>query len=139
MPRSTQAGDADELHLYATNEGDLYRDYTVPVQRALALQKRQDAYTRDGAIARFLPMVDVAAARWNREFGDDPDARRTFSAAVRREVADEMARRFETEYDLGNMDHRVPPPAPRLEQDIRRVSGVAPRGATRARRRGRAR
>jgi hypothetical protein len=133
----TQHGDADELHLYATNEGDLYRDYTVPIQRALAKRKRSGTYAREAALALFQPMVDKAAERWNREFGGDPDARRVFSPAVRREVADEMADHFEREYALRPDDFSsARPQAPtksEIERDVARVArGDAP--ATPARR-----
>ena len=96
---------ADELHLYATNEGDLYRDYTIPVQRRMVAMKDHGTYTRAAAVQAFPPMVEKAAQRWNREFGRDPDARRRFTAADKREAAEEMARRFEVEHDLGGMSH----------------------------------
>jgi len=121
-------GNANELLLYATNLGDLYREYTQPIQRALVSQKRHGAYRRSDAIARFLPMVSKAAARWNREFGSDPDSRRTFSSAVQREVAGEMVDRFEVEYGLGNMDYLVDaseleavPSSKQIERDVQHV------------------
>jgi hypothetical protein len=119
--------------------GDAYEEYVLPIWGRLDQMKRQGSYTRDTAIALFRPVVDIAAARWNREFRD-PDARRRFPPDVRQEVAKDFAGYFEAEY-------RIRPEVPRpsadvaagstLERDIQRVSGVrsSPRTARRARRR----
>lgn len=93
--------DAEELELYAVNDGLLYRTYRGPLERTLAVLKDQGRYVRSNALDRFALFASRAASQYVREFGGPRVA-----AKVVKQAADGMLRRFEDEYDAAHVSGR---------------------------------
>lgn len=92
----------NELCLYITNDGDLYRQFTRPLQKQLAAAKKAGTYDRAEALKRFHDLARVGATKYKREFRYDT-APQTTSANSIRACAKDMLEYFEIEHGLGNM------------------------------------
>lgn len=93
----------DELYLYVTNDGDIYREYIKPAIREMVIAKRRGGYSREGGIELFMPAVTAGANKFQREI-----ERRPFSQAERRSTATAMRNYHETEFMLGNYKDVAP-------------------------------
>ncbi len=87
------------LYLFVTNDGDIYRTMTSPLQRGLALKWRAGIYSHEGAVRGFLKIANDGARKYNKEFPES----RAFSVNERMRTAESMANYFEAEYRLGNI------------------------------------
>lgn len=94
----------DELYLYVTNDGDLYRRLTRPLQLKLSEARANGTYQRPHALEKFRKIVDEGAAKYRGEFGSAP-----FSSADRKSAAQALLDHFEIEDDLGAI---ADPPRP---------------------------
>ena len=86
----TPSTEARELTLYATNTGDLYRAYIIPVVRNLAKKYNKGIFNADRAIDAFYPIATTAAQMYCKEFARVEDAPRIFSVTDRFTTAADM-------------------------------------------------
>lgn len=100
---------ATELKLYIDNDADLYRRQRTPIDKNLVTKKARGQYKHDLAVKLFGYLVESGAKKYAKEFGTpDQPWHRMFDASTRRLVAEELARDFEAEANLGNYDHLLP-------------------------------
>jgi hypothetical protein len=83
--------DAKELVLYIDNDGDLYRQRTVPIMESLKRKLRGGTYDPAKAPALWKYLVDVGAKKYAKEFATSDW---NFTPEVRRETAGVMAEKF---------------------------------------------
>jgi hypothetical protein len=60
--------EASELAIYATNDGQLYRQRAQPIIKNLALKMRRGTYNADLALKLWLYLADDAAKKYRAEF-----------------------------------------------------------------------
>lgn len=83
---------ARELFLYATNDGDTYRERVQPVIANLAEHLASRRYDADRARGSWYRVADYAARRYGREFGQgERDGLRMFPPATRRAIVNWLA------------------------------------------------
>ena len=81
-----------ELHLYASNHGDLYRQRISPIINNLAKKHAKGTYDHEKAKKLWKYAADDAAQRYTKEHGGHGHASYgAFSPADRKEVASRMA------------------------------------------------
>lgn len=88
-----------ELELFATNDGDLYKQQFVPIVKNLENKRNKGTYDRDKGRVAFLNFVENAARKYDKEFGG---GRSVFSKADKLAVAGNLERDYRQESDLGN-------------------------------------
>lgn len=87
---------ADELALCTENDGDLYRQMTLPVIDNLKKKMAKGIYDEQLALKAWLNVVTAEARKYVREFGSPGDTiDRMFNLATREEAAKEVARYYE--------------------------------------------
>lgn len=79
---------ADELALYIDNDGQIYRNHTIPVVKNLARKKARGIYDKDLAIKAFEYVAKAGADKYKKAFGD------TFNPATRHEAAKQLLDRY---------------------------------------------
>ena len=100
---------ADELELFIVNDADLYRQQHVPILKNLATKKVRSQYEHDLAVKMFGYLVESGAKKYADEHGSPGQPwHKLFDVPTRRLVAENLARDFETEFELGNYDHLLP-------------------------------
>lgn len=116
---------AEELYMYATNDGDLYRQMLRPIQKNLINKKASGVYNKDLALKAFIKFMQFAAQKYTQEFGSAGDKWYIyFPVEVRRAAAVKALEYFETEAGLGNYDnylfkkYQKKPEAPKAETPI---------------------
>jgi hypothetical protein len=96
---------ASELRLYIDNDGDLYRQQTVPIYKNLINKKARGIYDSNLAVKLFMYLVDAGAKKYDKEFGSGGgEWNKVFPKSTRLAVARELVQHFETEAELGNYD-----------------------------------
>lgn len=90
---------ARELELYATNDGDLYRQKFIPIAKNLIRKIKKGQYNHRMGWKAWMYMVDEAAKKYKREFGD------TFDKPTREKAAKEISYSFMREQRLGNYNN----------------------------------
>jgi len=93
-----------ELRDHTLNEGKLY-PLRQQIEKNLATKKARGVYKRDLAAKAFAPFVEAGAKNYAKEFGGNWYQ---FDVPTRRAVAQDLVKRFETEYRLGNYDYLLP-------------------------------
>lgn len=93
---------ATELSLYIDNDGDLYRQMTVPILKNLANKKAQGKYNHALAIKAFMYLADAGAKKYAKEFDSAGNWYRIFNVPTRKEVAKDAAHAFEAEWKAGS-------------------------------------
>jgi len=86
----------EELKLYIDNDGDIYKNNSVPVYTNLEKKKNKGTYEEDKAEVSFKRIADVGATKYGKEFGND-DGKQIFSVDDRKEVAKRLRKDFEVE------------------------------------------
>lgn len=86
---------AGELHLYITNDGQLYRQQHEPIIKNLLKKIKRGVYDSDRAVEAFAHLAYSGAKKYIKEFGGDIS---TFSKATRLAVARALRDEFEDEY-----------------------------------------
>lgn len=87
---------ADELALCTENDGNLYRQMTLPVIDNLKKKMAKGVYDEQLALKAWLNVVTAEARKYVREFGSPGDTiDRMFNLATREEAAKEVARYYE--------------------------------------------
>ena len=59
-----------ELSLYAADNSKIYENHIVPVIEILAKRIAVGVYTPENAVSAFMPVVNLAALKYEFEFGD---------------------------------------------------------------------
>lgn len=80
-----------ELFLYATNDGDLYRQMVIPIIENLKKKASKGIYDREKAIDAWYRVATEASNHYFRDFGYK------FNVADRFTVACDMAKYYEDE------------------------------------------
>lgn len=100
---------ARELYLYITNDGDLYKQMTEPIQKMLMKKIKKGIFDYDRSVKAWMNLADHAAHRYIAEFGSPGDnIQNTFSKATRWETAKELAQEFKSMFDSGELDYLLP-------------------------------
>ena len=87
---------ANELALCTENDGNLYRQMTLPVIDNLKKKIAKGVYDEQLALKAWLNVVTAEARKYVREFGSPGDTiDRMFNLATREEAAKEVARYYE--------------------------------------------
>jgi hypothetical protein len=102
LKESLGGDDAQELMLYAENDGDLYRQRYQPIVKNLLAKKKRGVYDFAKSIQLWMYFVNAAAQKYNKEFGT-PDVpwNKVFDKQTRLEVAKHFAEQFEQEEGQG--------------------------------------
>jgi hypothetical protein len=98
--------DARELELYISNDADLHRQQYTPILKNLSTKKVRSLYKHDLAVKLFGYLVEAGAKKYAKEFGGT--WHQMFPVPTRKAVAEELAKSFEAEFELGNYDHLLP-------------------------------
>lgn len=96
------ASPEEELYLYTTNNGTLYKKRFGIVLDTLLKRVSNRTYKKEAAVKLWLPYVRESAGMYVREFGSDWSKK--FSQSVLLAVAKELESYIKTEIDLGNYD-----------------------------------
>lgn len=96
--------EAAELKLYIDNDGDLYRQRTVPIMKNLMKKMKNGTFDPSLAVQGFMYLVDAGAQAYNREFGSDTKWHQMFPKETRQQVAQWLVDDFVAEAELGNYD-----------------------------------
>jgi len=86
---------AEELFLYITNEGNLYRQMTEPMLKNLALKKHKGTYNHTMALKSWANLADAGAKLYDREFGSGTGSLRMFDKSTRMLTADKLQDYYE--------------------------------------------
>ena len=90
-----------ELQLFIENDGDLYRQQQEPIMKNLDRKRKNGTYSQKGAEVAYLDLVENGSRKYNKEYGSSSY---TFSKADKVQVAKEMARENEREYEISRRD-----------------------------------
>ena len=95
--------EAHELVLFGENDGDLYNQRTVPIQKNLTKKWDKGVYDHDLAVKLWKYWADDAAMRYAKMHGS-PNIKwsNMFSVADRMQAAEYMADNWEEELEAGN-------------------------------------
>jgi hypothetical protein len=105
-----------ELKLFTENDGDIYRQQTVPILRNLRTKQAQGRYDHDRAVDLFMYLAEAGARKYAREHGGgEHEWHLIFPIDVRRQASAEWRDEFETESSLGNYDNATFLPKKYLE------------------------
>ena len=91
-----------ELFLYATNDGQLYRQMITPVINSLRKKAEKGTYNSDKAVDAYYRIACEASKRYNKDFGYSFSVQDRFSCAVDME---EYYRDDEVFYGLEGVDN----------------------------------
>lgn len=80
-----------ELFLYATNDGNLYRQMATPIINNLRKKAQKGVYDREKAVDAWYSVATEASNKYNRDFGYSFSVTDRFTAAV------DMAEYYEEE------------------------------------------
>jgi len=94
--------EAHELVLFGENDGDLYRQRTVPIQKNLSKKFAKGVYDPELAQKLWMYWATDAAKRYAQQHSTGNDWNRIFSVAVRKEVAQYMEEYWREELEAGN-------------------------------------
>lgn len=108
-PAVADSSAARELAMFVENDADLYRQQETPINKNLATKKAKGIYHHEGAVKLFGHLMESGAKKYVKEMGSPGDQwHEMFNTATRKEAAEDFAKHFETEYNLGNYDHLLP-------------------------------
>ena len=100
--KEDESDEARELILYGENDGNLYRQRTVPIIKNLSKKFAKGVYDSELAKKLWMYWATDAAKRYAREHSTGDDWNRIFSVAVRKEVAEYMEDYWRQELEAGN-------------------------------------
>jgi len=93
---------AQDLFLYISSDRDLHSQNIIPIRKNLVNKMEKGIFDFEKSVKLWMHLVDAGAKKYNVEFG--PDDAKVFDRATRLAVAEELAKEFVTEYELGNYD-----------------------------------
>jgi hypothetical protein len=96
--------EARELLLFIENDGDLYRQRIVPIQKNLKRKMDKGIYEPEKAIKLWMYLVQDGAKKYQKEFGNNKRFGSMFSKQDKEQVAKELAEQYEQEVDYGKPD-----------------------------------
>jgi len=103
---SKMSTDARELEVFIDNEGDLYRQMTVPIQKNLINKKASRKYSKVKALKAWENLATEGAKRYCKQFCSRGTVwHHIFPVDVRREVAASLRDRFDEDAAAGEFDH----------------------------------
>ena len=70
-----------ELFLYATNDGNLYRQMVTPIINNLRKKAQRGEYNSDKAVDAWYPVATAASAKYNKDYGYSFTVQERFTAA----------------------------------------------------------
>ena len=91
----------EQLKLFIENDGDLYRQRTVPIWKNLQKKKLKKTYNPQLAIKLFRILVNEGAKKYIKLNWDERYS--PFSPSDKLAVAKEFEKEFSEEYALGNI------------------------------------
>jgi hypothetical protein len=93
--------EVNELVLFATNDGDLYRQKTTPIIKNLAKKKVKGVYAPEKALVLWGYLADNAAQKYTRMHCEPKPATSygPFTAVMRREAAKALATYYADELE----------------------------------------
>lgn len=106
QPPDSQA--AEELHLYITNDGDLYRQQRHPIEKNLTAKMASGKYNAALAEKLWLYLADNGAKKYARDFATAGEWNRMFSVPTRKLTAQLLNADFVSEYQSGNFSEYIP-------------------------------
>jgi len=100
--------DADELELYITNDGDLYRQQYEPILKNLTAKKARGVYNSELAVKLFMYLVVNGAKKYVKEMSSSLPWNKMFSIPTRLEVAKRLRDNFERDFEDEQYTNFVP-------------------------------
>lgn len=89
----TSTDDVDELYLYISNDGQLYRQHTTPIINNLKKKYAKGQYDPDLAVKAFMYLVDAGVRKYDKEFGSG-QGKLFLDKATRTEIAKALLDRY---------------------------------------------
>lgn len=71
-----------ELFLYATNDGNLYRQMITPIINNLRKKAQRGVYNSKKAVDAWYPVATAASEKYNKDYGYTFTVQERFTAAV---------------------------------------------------------
>ena len=96
-----------ELHLYAENNGELYRQRRIPIEKNLLQKVKKGTYDSALAAKLWLYYVDDAAKRYAKDFDHEKNWSKLFPKTLRMELAKDFAKEFEVALKAGEFDAQL--------------------------------
>ena len=90
----TSTDDVNELVLYITNDGDLYRRRTLPIISNLAKKMKHGAYDPELAVKAWQYLADDGVRKYDKEFGSG-QGKLFLNKTTRTEIAKELRDHYE--------------------------------------------
>lgn len=91
---------AQELTLFAENDGDLYRQMRRPIELNLLKKYTKKTYSSALAVKAWTHFADTAAKKYAKEFASPREWNIIFTPATRKLAAEFMATAWEREMPL---------------------------------------
>jgi hypothetical protein len=100
-----QSVEARELQLYIENDGELYTQRQVPIQKNLSRKFKNGTYDSEKAVKLWMYLVEDGARKYKKDFGSDGDY--IFTKEHKLEVAKAMRDDWEEEMKAGNLHENL--------------------------------
>jgi len=100
--QDTMSDEAHELVLFGENDGDLYRQRTVPIQKNLSKKFAKGDYDSNLAVKLWKYWADDAAKRYSKQHSTGDDWKQIFSVSDRMMAAGYMEATWNDELEAGN-------------------------------------
>lgn len=97
---------ARELHLFITNDGQLYRQQFEPILKNLMTKVGRGTYDSTKSLKLWGYLCESGAKKYAKEFGGTWN--QMFTVADRKQCAEVLRDDFEEDARLGNYDHLLP-------------------------------
>ncbi|GEM_PF-1267610 len=105
-----------DLYQFIINDGDLYRQMTIPIIKNLLTKRARGTFDEAKALKAWLNLADAGAKKYAKEFGYEPGSSRPevgpnmggFNKKTRELVAKSLWEYYGDDMDLGNYDHLLP-------------------------------
>lgn len=89
--------DVDELVLYITNDGALYRQMTTPIIENMKRKRKSGKYDDTLAVKGWMHLADEGVRRYDKEFGSGRGSLTMLNKATREAIARELKEYYEDE------------------------------------------
>lgn len=93
---------ARDLQIFIDNDGDLYRQQTLPIQKNLSRKWQKGTYDSSKAPKIWEYLVESGAKKYHKDAHASGKWYQMFPPALRRAVAKDMAADYEEELEMGN-------------------------------------
>lgn len=106
--RRLKSDEQVELHLFVSNDRDLYNKYYMPFVKNTVKLIAMDRFDERKAEKALLNIVHEAARMYSKEFSTGNDAATMFTRKDRQLVAQVLLDEVKTEINFGNFDDLIP-------------------------------